>query len=193
MLQIALLIGAYLLGSIPTALILSRRLKGVDIREAGNGNMGAQNTYHVLGQKPAIFVFIIDLIKGALPVLIAQFWGFDLYIQYLAGICAILGHDFPVFAGFKGGQGTATTAGTMMALFPWQTVSGLALYGILYLFTRKSSLSAGFAGGLIALLLVISAEWTMLLYAVPVFLFIPVKMWIDKPRRNAIAARQLRK
>ena len=177
---------AYLLGSIPTALIVGRRLRGVDIRTIGNGNMGASNTFHTLGDKAGITVAVIDFLKGALPVLLATILGVPAEWRVIIGACAILGHDFPVFAGFRGGQGTATTLGTMLILFPMQTLLGLILYGSLFLVTRNSRLSCGFGGGLIALLLAISQQWMFFIYAVAAFLFIPVKLFIDTPRRRAI-------
>lgn len=182
---------AYLLGSIPTALIVGRRLKGIDIRTIGNGNMGASNVFHTLGEKAGILVAAIDFLKGALPVLVATLLGFSMEWRMIVGACAILGHDFPVFARFMGGQGTATTLGTMLILFPMQTLFGLILYGSLFLITRNSRLSCGFGGALIALLLGISQQWLFFVYAIVAFLFIPLKLFIDIPRRRAIKALQV--
>lgn len=182
----SVLIAAYLLGSIPTALIIARKIKGVDIRTVGDGNMGARNTFHTIGSRFGITVAIIDFIKGALAVLLAYILGLTLLWQFITGACVILGHDFPIFAGFKGGQGTATSLGTMLVLFPIQALAGLAVYGILYLITKKSQFSCGVGGGLIALLLGISQQWQLLIYAVAVFISIPIKLLIDTPRRQAI-------
>jgi glycerol-3-phosphate acyltransferase PlsY len=183
---------AYLLGSIPTALIMSRRLRGVDIRTIGNGNMGASNSFHSLGEKAGILVAVVDFLKGALPVLLATLLGLPVEWRMITGACAIIGHDFPVFAGFRGGQGTATTLGTMLILFPLQTLLGLIFYGALFLITRNSRLSCGFGGGLMALLLGVSQQWIFLIYAVAAFVFIPVKLFIDTPRRRAIAAARIK-
>jgi glycerol-3-phosphate acyltransferase PlsY len=190
--NIAISIIAYLLGSIPAALIVGRRLKGIDIRTIGNGNMGASNVFHTLGEKAGILVAVIDFLKGALPVLVATLLGFSVEWRMIVGACAILGHDFPVFAGFRGGQGTATTLGTMLILFPMQTLFGLILYGSLFLITRNSRLSCGFGGGLIALLLGISQQWLFFVYAIVAFLFIPLKLFMDTPRRRAIKALQVK-
>jgi glycerol-3-phosphate acyltransferase PlsY len=183
----AVLVFAYLLGSIPTALIVSRRFKHVDIRAIGDGNMGARNTFHAIGPRFGFMVAVIDFAKGVLPVLLAYLLGLELGWQFLAGISAILGHDFPVFAGFKGGQGTATSLGTMAVLFPLPTFIGLAVYGGLYLIKRNSNLSCSIGGGVIAGILAVSQEWLLLAYAVSVFLLIPVKLFVDSPRRRAIA------
>ena len=188
MIQGAVLVFAYLLGSIPTALIMSKRFSGVDIRTLGDGNMGARNTSRTLGAKLGIVVAVVDFLKGVLAVLLANLLGLALIWQILAGICAILGHDFPVFAKFKGGQGLATSLGTMLVLFPTQMLLGSILYGILFLTTKKSSISAGFGGGLMALLLGIWQEWILLAYAIVIFLFIPLKQFIDSHRRKEIEA-----
>jgi glycerol-3-phosphate acyltransferase PlsY len=184
---ISVLVFAYLLGSMPTALIASKRFKGVDIRTVGDGNMGARNTFHSIGPKFGLMVAVIDFFKGALPVLLAYLLGLELGWQFLAGALAILGHDFPLFAGFRGGQGTASTLGTMGVLFPLPTLAGLVFYGGLYLLTRSSNLSCAIGGAVIAGILAASQQWLLLTYAIAVFVFIPVKLFLDSPRRRAIA------
>lgn len=179
---------SYLLGSIPTAYILGKRFRGVDIRTLGDGNMGARNAFHILGARFGYLVAVADICKGALPVMIAKLAGLTLGLQFLIGVLVILGHDFPVFAGFKGGQGLATSTGTMLVLFPLAAGAGLALYGILYLIIRSSQISAGVGGGITALILAVTQQWPQLIYAVAVFLFVPLKQFIDTPRRRAIAA-----
>ena len=178
---------AYVIGSVPTALIVSRKIAHVDIRHIGDGNMGARNTYHTIGPKYGVLVAVFDFAKGAVPVTLAGILGLGLGWQMLAGILAILGHDFPVWAGFRGGQGTATSLGTMAVLFPLPAFIGLGVYGLLYLIIRNSNVSLGICGAFIALYLAITQQWLFLIYAVAVFLFIPVKMFIDSPRRRGIA------
>jgi glycerol-3-phosphate acyltransferase PlsY len=107
---------AYLLGSIPTAYIAGRILKGVDIRQIGDGNMGAANTFRQLGPKAGITVGIIDAAKGALAVLIAQIAGLSLFAVLLAGTAVVVGHNWPVFLGFRGGRGEATTIGVLLVV-----------------------------------------------------------------------------
>ncbi len=182
------LIAAYLLGSIPTALLFSRHIKHQDIRTAGNGNMGAQNTFHILGPKFGILVAAIDMLKGAVAVIMASYFGLSTGWQMLAGILAILGHDFPLFARFKGGQGTATSLGTMAVLFPVPALIGAGFYGITFILIKNSSRSLTVAGAVIALTLAIMQQWFLLAYSIAVFLFIPVKLWIDSSRRKAIEA-----
>ena len=185
----AVLALAYLLGSIPTALIISKRVKFVDIRIIGDGNVGARNTFHQIGPKFGVIVGIIDFSKGALPVFLAYILGLNLGWQMLVGILAIFGHDFPVFANFKGGQGTATSLGTMFVLFHVPTLIGLITYGIIFCIIKNSNISLGIGGAVIALTLGISHQWLLFAYAVPVFIFIPIKLLIDSPRRRAIENR----
>jgi glycerol-3-phosphate acyltransferase PlsY len=190
---VSVLVFAYLLGSMPTALLVSKRFKGVDIRSVGDGNMGARNTYHSIGPRFGLMVAVIDFFKGALPVLLAYLLGLELGWQFLAGALAILGHDFPLFAGFRGGQGTASTLGTMAVLFPLPTLAGLVFYGGLYLITKSSNLSCAIGGAVIASILAVSQQWLLLVYAVAVFVFIPVKLFLDSPRRRAIAMAKISK
>jgi acyl phosphate:glycerol-3-phosphate acyltransferase len=182
----AVMISAYLLGSIPTALIVSRRIKGLDIRRIGDGNMGAHNTFHEIGPKFGVLVAVIDFTKGALAVFLAYRLELGLNWQIVSAAAVILGHDFPIFAGFKGGQGTASTLGTMLVLFPIPTLIGLAVYGLTFLIVKNSNIGCGTGGAVIALILGISQHWLLFLYAVVVFVFIPVKMFIDSPRRRKI-------
>jgi glycerol-3-phosphate acyltransferase PlsY len=179
---------AYLLGSIPSGLIVSRLAKGVDIRTIGDGNMGARNTSRSLGVRYGIIVGLADFCKGALAVLLARVFGLGIGIQMLAGAAAVLGHDFPIFAGFKGGQGLATTGGTLLVLFPMQTLIGAIVYGLLFLITRKSDLGASIGCGLTALMLGIQQEWAGLVYIVMLLLSIPMKKLIDTSRRKVIDA-----
>ena len=120
MLIAVMLVAAYLLGSVPTAVIVGRRLKGIDIRTEGSGNAGATNAARILGFKAGLIVVVVDTAKGLAAVLlvsrIAPLPG--LAGSVLCGIAAVAGHVFPVFAGFRGGKGVATSAGAAIALFP---------------------------------------------------------------------------
>ena len=159
---------------------------GLDIRGLGDGNMGARNTFHSVGPRFATMVAVIDFGKGALAVALAGALGLPLGLQLAVGLTGILGHDFPVFARFRGGQGTATSLGIMLVLFPVPTLEGLSAYAVLYLLIRKSNASCGIGGATVAMSLAVSHEWALLGYAVFVFLCIPAKLAIDAPRRRAI-------
>jgi glycerol-3-phosphate acyltransferase PlsY len=184
MVAVACLVLAYVLGSIPSALIVSRLAAGVDIRQLGDGNMGARNVKRTLGWKPGIAVALADVGKGVLPVLLAQTLDLSLGWRIATAFCAVLGHDFPIFAGFRGGQGLATTLGGLLVLAPTQTLIGLTVYGLLYLVTRHSDLSASIGIGLLVFLMWRMGQPALLvLSTVVLILTVPAKMLLDRPRR----------
>ena len=119
----------YLLGSIPTAYIAGHLLKGKDIRQMGDGNVGAANTFHQLGAKAGIAVFFIDASKGALAILIAQAANINQVAILFTGAAAVIGHNWPVFIGFRGGRGESTTIGVLLTLVtqPMLILAGPAL------------------------------------------------------------------
>ncbi|MFW6117865.1 MAG: glycerol-3-phosphate acyltransferase [Chloroflexota bacterium] len=136
----------YLLGSIPTAYIVSRTRKGIDIRNIGSGNMGAANVMRQIGTHEGIFVAIIDVAKGAGAILIAQALNLSEFWALGTGFAALVGHNFPVFAGFKGGRGSATIMGIFFVLAPEAILVTLAIIAIPFFTTRKfmSALFIGF-------------------------------------------------
>jgi len=133
----------YLLGSIPTAYIAGRLLKGKDIRQMGDGNMGAANTFYQLGAKAGIAVFFVDAGKGVLAILIAQTANIPQTAVLFTGAAAVAGHNWPVFIGFRGGQGEATTIGVLLTLItqPMLVVGGVA--AVAFLITRRVILGQG--------------------------------------------------
>lgn len=106
----------YFLGSIPTAFLAGHLLKGRDIRQMGDGNMGARNAFYELGAKAGISIFLIDAGKGALAILVAQSTQIPQLAVLLTGVAAVAGHNWPVFIGFRGGRGEATTIGVLLFL-----------------------------------------------------------------------------
>jgi acyl phosphate:glycerol-3-phosphate acyltransferase len=133
---------AYLLGSVSSAIIIARLFGLQDPREVGSGNPGATNILRYGGKKAAILTLLGDVLKGAVPVLIAHLLGADSVILASTMLAAFLGHVFPVFHGFKGGKGVATAFGALAAMNGWV---GLALVGswlVMAATTRYSSLSA---------------------------------------------------
>jgi glycerol-3-phosphate acyltransferase PlsY len=187
-LKVLVLLVAYLLGSVPSALILSRLVADVDIREIGDANMGARNVTRTLGWKPGVAVASVDVSKGALAVLLAQAFGLDLSWRIGAGYCVVLGHDFPLFAGLRGGQGMAATLGVLLALVPGETLLGLTVYGLLFLVTRHSDLSAGVGIGLVVFLMWRWDEPRLLLISmIGLILSIPAKTLLDRPRRLRVS------
>ena len=185
---ILILLIAYLLGSIPSALIVSRLFAGVDIRTLGDGNMGARNVSRTLGWKRGAIVALIDVGKGLLPVLLARASGLSLFWRIGAAFCAVLGHDFPIFAHFQGGQGLAATLGALAVLAPVEMAWGMTVYGTLFLITRNSDLGAGVGVGLTVLLMWVFHEPVELIVSsVMLIVSVPAKMVLDRPRRARIA------
>jgi glycerol-3-phosphate acyltransferase PlsY len=156
--SILALMVAYLFGSIPTAVWLGQSFYGVDVREFGSGNAGATNTFRVLGTKAGIAVMVIDILKGWTATNLAYFIGISVtgpqssiqFINYqlILGVIAVLGHLFPVFAGFRGGKGVATLFGMVLAIHFEAAMVCVAVFVVVLLLTHYVSLSsicAGFA------------------------------------------------
>ncbi|WP_066390998.1 glycerol-3-phosphate 1-O-acyltransferase PlsY [Neobacillus mesonae] len=142
-----LLFVSYLIGSIPTALIVGKLFFGVDIRELGSKNPGATNTLRVLGKKSAIFVLLIDLGKGALAASLPLFFHLDAEPLYF-GLAAVVGHCFPIFAGFRGGKAIATTAGALLiADLSLLIIAYLIFFLVIFLtkYVFLGSISVGFS------------------------------------------------
>ena len=127
----------YLLGSIPTAYIVSRARKGIDIRTVGSGNMGGGNVMREIGTHEGVFVGLFDVAKGAGAVLVAQALNLSELWVFGTGFGALVGHSFPVFAGFRGGRGAATTIGIFFVLAPTAALVMLAVVAIPFFTTRK--------------------------------------------------------
>lgn len=137
----SILIG-YLLGSVSFSYLIGKFYKKVDIRKYGSGNAGATNTLRVLGKGPAIMVLILDILKGVAAVLISHGIGGEGWVPFLAGLFAVIGHNWPVFFGFRGGKGIATTIGVLFTLVPIPSLLAGVIAILLILFTRYVSLGS---------------------------------------------------
>jgi acyl phosphate:glycerol-3-phosphate acyltransferase len=162
--ELLLIIIAYLIGSIPTALIISKKFFGVDIRDYGSGNMGATNTFRVLGSKYGTVVMILDILKGAIAVALYNFMPYYFNTEHELwrtnfmiglGLAAVLGHIFPIYANFKGGKGVATLFGMLLAMQPIVAISCVGVFLLVLYLTRYVSLSSILA----ALFLPICVLW----------------------------------
>lgn len=147
--ELLLIILAYLIGSIPTALIVSKRFFGVDIRDYGSGNMGATNTFRVLGSRYGTLVMAIDILKGMVAVGLYTLIPFYMQNELERtnfmiglGLAAVAGHIFPVFAGFRGGKGVATLFGMILAVQPLIAISCTGVFLLVLYLTRYVSLSS---------------------------------------------------
>lgn len=150
--EILFLFIAYLLGSCPTAVWIGKIFYNIDVREFGSGNAGATNTFRVLGKKAGVPVLILDVLKGFLAVTLAYFSSFKhgseafVNFQLVLGIASLVGHIFPIFAGFRGGKGVATLLGIVLAVQPEAAACSMLVFlGMLLLF-RYVSLASMTAG-----------------------------------------------
>jgi acyl phosphate:glycerol-3-phosphate acyltransferase len=142
-----LLLSSYLIGSIPTALIVGKLVYGIDIRDHGSKNPGATNTLRVLGKGSAIIVVLVDIGKGALAAYLPVYFNLDVEPLYF-GLLAVVGHCFPIFAGFRGGKAIATTAGTLaVANFPLALIAYVTFFLIIFItkYVFFGSISVGFS------------------------------------------------
>lgn len=143
-----LIILAYLIGSVPTAVWVSKRFYGIDIREHGSGNAGATNTFRILGSKAGSAVMLIDMMKGFIAVKLSLLSVFPWYseqitnLQIFLGLAAVVGHIFPIWADFRGGKGIATLFGMILAIQPLVAVSLVGVFVAMLFLTRYVSLSS---------------------------------------------------
>lgn len=151
--EVILIFIAYLIGSIPTALIISRYFFKIDIREYGSGNMGATNTFRILGSKFGTIVMVGDMLKGVFAVALYHFLPYYLTneldrtnFMLGLGIAAVVGHIYPIWAQFKGGKGVATLFGMVLAIQPVVAINCVAVFLAVLFLTRYVSLSSIIAG-----------------------------------------------
>ena len=144
MIPYLLLPAAYLVGATPTSLWVGRAFHGVDLRREGSGNLGATNTFRVLGWKAALPVVVFDVFKGWLPAALFAGWagvpGLGWSLAY--GAAAILGHVFSIWAGFRGGKGVATSGGVFLAIAPWAVLVSAVVFTGLVAWTRIVSVGS---------------------------------------------------
>ncbi|WP_456119755.1 glycerol-3-phosphate 1-O-acyltransferase PlsY [Tumebacillus algifaecis] len=136
-----LLIISYLLGSIPTALIVGKLGYGVDIRTLGSGNLGGTNTFRSLGFTAGLIVTVIDVLKGSIAAALPYTMGVDIN-PMLAGLPAVLGHCYPIFAGFRGGKAVATSAGVLLLYSPFCFIAAASTFFITMYLSKYVSLAS---------------------------------------------------
>jgi acyl phosphate:glycerol-3-phosphate acyltransferase len=151
MTELLLLFCAYLIGSIPTAVWVSKGIFGMDIREYGSGNAGATNTFRVLGPYAGSFVMLVDMLKGVMAVRLSYLLPYYQAQEHLTqlvnlqiglGLAAVVGHIFPIFANFRGGKGIATLFGLILAIQPLVAISLVGVFLLILFLTRYVSLSS---------------------------------------------------
>lgn len=145
-------LSSFVIGSMPAGYLIGK-LKGVDIRSKGSGNIGASNAFRVLGKKEGIFTLLFDMLKGLLVVSIVWFLFKNQTFTIVSAIFAVLGHDFSIFLNFKGGKGVATTYGVSL-LFSVYSVVGLILWLIILKSTKYASLASLLSFGITSLIVI---------------------------------------
>ena len=136
-----LILVSYLLGAIPFGLLIGK-IKHIDIREKGSGNIGATNVFRTLGPVPGATVFLLDLLKGTGAVMIGRAFSGDPLIIVLCGLVAVIGHSFPVYLGFKGGKGAATGLGVLLGVAPDIFLFALLIFLVTVALTRYVSVGS---------------------------------------------------
>ncbi len=154
-LTLSVLVLAYLLGSFPTAYIAGRIVCGEDIRQMGDGNMGAQNAFRLFGPRVGLSVGLIDFLKGVTAVSLAQLADMSVPVILLSGMLAVAGHNWPVFLHFRGGRGEATTIGVLLVVVTWPML----------------------IAGLVSLLTLLKTK-NVTIASVPLFALLPFLGWI---------------
>lgn len=157
---VLLVVAAYLLGSIPSAVWIGKRFYGIDVREHGSRNAGATNTLRVLGRKAAMPVLLLDMAKGFAAVMLYHLspykdTDFEFYLKLILIVAVVTGHIFPVFARFKGGKGVATMAGAVLGMYPPAVLLCLATFLVVLAVSHYVSLSSMTAGVMFPVYLVL--------------------------------------
>ncbi len=174
----------YLCGSLPFAIWITRLVKGVDVREAGSGHATTTNTIRQAGLVWGALVFVLDVSKGFLPVWLALRYAPAGWIVPLTAALAVIGHCWPLFAGFRGGMGLATANGAMTAAFPFAILICYALLGLLTLILRHSARASVIAGLLFApLFLLIGLRGPVVWIAAAVGVVVAFRFLIDWNRK----------
>ena len=156
-----LVVVSYFLGAIPFSYIAGKLIRGIDLRECGSGNLGAANTFRVLGKGAAIPVLLADIGKGFLAVKLVQLYGIEGY-QYLliATLVVIIGHNYSVFVGFAGGKGVGTTAGTFLAMAPCAVLACLLIWILILKISRIVSVASMFSASCLPVAIALMNKFT---------------------------------
>lgn len=172
--SILLLLASYLIGALPTAYLLGRWLRGLDLRQHGSGNLGATNAFRVMGKSIGTTVLALDVAKGVIAVQLAHLAPqTNLDLPLIAGLMAILGHNWPIYLGFRGGKGVATSAGVFLSLMPFSSLCAIIFFLIVLWLTRYVSLSSILAAFVLPLAILLqwstspidSVSWLRFLFA----------------------------
>lgn len=170
---VLLIILSYLIGSIPSALIVGKLFYQTDIREHGSGNLGGTNTFRVLGKKAGFIVTLADILKGTLAVTLPIILGFPEINPLIVGVFAVIGHMYPIFANFRGGKAVATSGGLILGINPLVFLIVLLSFFVMLMISKYVSLSSMSAGLIGVITTIILKEYELLIVAsiLTVFIF----------------------
>lgn len=179
---------SYLIGDIPFAFIISKMVKGVDIRYVGEGNVGARNVLHTIGKPYGILVAILDFLKGSVVAFFCLSLEFSFPITIIAAFGVVFGHSFPIFLKFKGGKGISTALGFLFVLFPMPTFASLFLMLILFSIRRYFHFAASIGIGSLPLLWmpVFKNDLKEIIFTISYLSFLGIKRLIDEPHMKRI-------
>jgi glycerol-3-phosphate acyltransferase PlsY len=164
---------AYLLGSLPTGLLIAK-IKGIDLKSSGSGNIGATNVLRTVGKWPALLTLLGDCLKGVAAVFIARYLSAGVFFEGVVGLFAILGHNFSLFLKFRGGKGVATSLGVLIIYSPQIAIFTIIIWLMTVLISKYSSLGALVSFGLLPLIAVVfDSPWK-----VPVFLTMTILIFL---------------
>ena len=165
---------AYLIGSVPFALVIGKGFYKTDVRKHGSGNLGATNTFRALGKKAGIIVMVGDMAKGSLATCLPLILDNNLHML-IPGFIAILGHSYPIFAKFKGGKSVATTAGVFLAFSPLSFILGILAFLITLKFSKYVSLSSSIGALVVFLTSFFVGDIVLIIFAAIIVVFISFK------------------
>jgi glycerol-3-phosphate acyltransferase PlsY len=176
--DLALILLAYLLGSLSFGLLMARLYGGADLRRSGSGNIGATNVVRSLGKTAGLLTLVGDAAKGLVAVWLAQAWGHASLLPAVAACVAVLGHMFPLYHGFRGGKGVATALGVLLPILPLPLLGGLLVWLVVVAIWRYVSAGSILAALVVPLLAVLwSYPWPLVLAAVLIALLVLYKHW----------------
>ncbi|MCD8554197.1 glycerol-3-phosphate 1-O-acyltransferase PlsY [Seleniivibrio sp.] len=161
---VAIIAACYVIGSIPTAYLVVKKIKGIDIRTVGSGNVGASNAARVLGKWGFIGVLFVDMMKGFIPVFVIKHFYGEGWIVLIGAVAVIIGHSFTCFLKFKGGKGVATGVGVFLALAPFQLLVAAVIFGIMLAVFQIVSIGSVTAAAFLAVMVWFTSEWDHLRY-----------------------------
>jgi acyl phosphate:glycerol-3-phosphate acyltransferase len=173
--NISLFVLAFILGSVPFGIIIAK-VKGVDLKRVGSGNIGATNVLRSVGTFPAVLTLLGDILKGTLAVSTGSYFGVGTLYEGLIGVSAILGHNFSLFLGFRGGKGVATSLGVLVFYTPWVALCTFIIWLVIVFLTKYSSLGAIVSFALLPVnIILFDYDKTKLLIAILIALLVLIR------------------